>query len=525
MTEHKKFDTWHMFRDSRRHQYWRAAVVGLAAGAVALLFQKALELAESGRNQLLEYLHTTYPSTGWVVLPIIAAILGAFVGWMTVRFSPEAAGSGIPHVKGVLMHVRTLDWRRILPVKFLGGVLCIGTGFSMGREGPTVQMGAAVGKFIADILHAPPKAAPRLMACGAGAGLSAAFHAPLAGFIFTVEELQREFSSLTYAMALIAAVVADIVTTSIWGSDNAFHVTGFPAASLISLPVCVAVGLVAGLFGTGFNRSLLFAQVWTQRNVKAPAWVRAGLVGAIVGLVAWWLPEVIGGGHHTTQQMLQGTFAGSSSFTFLLVLFVGKFLLTLLCYLSGVPGGIFAPMLVMGASLGLVTGIGVHTVLPSIAPVPESFASIGMAAFFAAVVRAPLTGIVLVLEMTGDYHQLLPVLTGSMIAYLLSERLNTEPIYEALLANDLDRKKADIPAHREPILLEFVVQAESQMDGQRIMDIPIPKRCLFVTIARHGDEMLPQGDTVLRHGDHVTAVVSGSDSAESVVRLLALSKV
>ena len=520
----QEFQSWHVLRDRRRNQYVRAALVGLVAGGVALLFQQLLVVAEESRLELFEYLHHTYPGWGWVVAMLLGGTCGLFVGWMTSRFAPEAAGSGIPHVKACLMHAKTMSWWRVLPVKFLGGLLCIGSGFSLGREGPTVQMGAAIGRLLADVLKVPAKAAPRLMACGAGAGLAAAFHAPLAGFIFTIEELQREFSTLTYVMALIAAVVADIVATSFWGSDNVFQASGFPAAPLSSLPVCALIGVVAGVFGTGFSRSLLYFQRVAVGAEKLPPWARAGAVGMVVGLAAWSLPSLAGGGHEITKQMLHGDAAGVEFIGFLVLLFAGKFLLTILCYAAGVPGGIFAPMLVMGASMGMLAGITVTGYFPSMASIPESFVAIGMAAFFAAVVRAPITGIVLVLEMTGDFHQLLPLITGSLFALVVAERLGTPPIYDALLHADASRAEPDVPAHREPVLLEFVVQEGSEMDGQAIKEIPLPARCLFVTIARQGNDILPNGDTVLQKGDHITAVLSGAGAGEAVVRLLPLSK-
>jgi CIC family chloride channel protein len=524
LSDEKQLRSWNVLRERRRHQYWRAALVGLGAGCIALLFQESLHLAEDLRHSLLTYLHQDHARWGWIVLPLIAASAGMLAGWLTSRFSPEAAGSGIPHVQGVLMHVNTLNWRRVLPVKFIGGVLCIGAGFSLGREGPTVQMGAAVGKLVADVLQVPAKAAPRLMACGSGAGLAAAFHAPLAGFIFTVEELQREFSSLTYTMALIAAVAADIVTTSVMGTGNAFHATGFPAASLAALPACIAAGALAGLCGAGFNKSLLYLRQQSQKHITAPAWARAGVAGLIVGLALWWFPDLGGGGHGIAERMVHGDIEGLTATNFLLMLFVGKFALTLVCYLAGVPGGIFAPMLVMGASLGLLSGALASFVLPAMVPIPQSLAAIGMAAFFTAVVRAPLTGVVLVLEMTGDWQQLLPLLTASMVAYALSERLGVVPIYEALLSADMAQRQPDVPAHREPVLLEFLVQEESKMDGRKIKELPLPERCLFVTITRHGESHLPDGDFVLHRGDHITAVISGKEASASVVRVLSMSK-
>jgi CIC family chloride channel protein len=519
----KKLNSWRALEESRRHQYWRAALVGLLAGGIALFFQKLLQIAEQWRGDLLVFLHIEHGNWGWLVLPLLAGGIGAFVAWMTSRFAPEAAGSGIPHVKAVLLHATQMSWKRVVPVKFVGGILAIGAGFSLGREGPTVQMGAAMGKLLADVLKVPPKATPRLEACGAGAGLAAAFHAPLAGFIFTVEELQREFSSLTYAMALIAAVVADIVTTSFWGTANAFHAPGFDHLPMSALPVCVVVGFVAGITGTGFNKSLLYFQGFVRDHVKLPPWQRAGLIGVAVGLIAWWLPELTGGGHNVAQALLH---SGESHPTvqFLLVLFVGKFLLTLLCYMAGVPGGIFAPMLLIGASLGTLFGVATTSIAPWIVEHPASMAAIGMAAFFSAVVRAPLTGVVLVLQMTGDWNQLLALLTAAMVAYLVSEKLKAEPIYEALTAVEVGRANPDIPMQREPILLEFVVQQESPMDGQAIKDLPLPERCLFVTITRQGEDLLPSGLTTLHRGDHVTAVLSGPDPSASILRVLALSK-
>jgi CIC family chloride channel protein len=520
----KTLVSWRALEESRRHQYWRAALVGLGAGGVALLFQQMLVLAEEFHLHTLARLQETTGSWGWLIVALTTGAIGAFTGWLTARFAPEAAGSGIPHIKGVLAHANTLTWKRLLPVKFIGGILSIGSGFSLGREGPTVQMGAAVAKLIAERLKVPPKATPRLIACGAGAGLAAAFHAPLAGFIFTVEELQREFSSLTYAMALIAAVVADIVATSIWGSGNAFHAEGFPVLPLTALPVCIALGLLAGLAGTVFNKGTLKMQALVRERVKLPAWQRAGLIGIVVGITAWHLPELIGGGHATAESILHGTDPAISSLGFLLVIFVGKILLTMLCYMAGVPGGIFAPMLLMGASLGLMFGIVTSSVFPEVVPIPSSLAAVGMAAFFAAVVRAPLTGIVLVLQMTGDWDQLLALLTAAMVAYLISEKFKTEPIYEALLSADLRQTEREAPVHREPVLLEFLVQEGSSMDGKVIKDLALPARCLFVTITRQGNDILPSGDTTLHRGDHITAVLSGADPSSSVIRLLAQSK-
>lgn len=501
---------WRVVLHEHRHlQFARAVLVGLGAGILAVLFQYALTAAEVTRTALLHRMHA-FPWWGWLVLPIVGGSSAGIAGWMTGRYAPEAAGSGIPHIKGVLMHVRVLNWRRLLPVKFLGGVLAIGAGLSLGREGPTVQMGSAVGKAIGELMHLPRRSRGQLIAAGAGAGLAAAFNAPLAGFIFVIEELQRELSPLTYGTALIAAVVADIITRTFTGQLPSFHIHGYPMPPLSALPLFAVVGVIAGLMGVAFNRSLL----WTLRRFHAwkrmPRWARPALVAVLAGLLAWWLPQAIGGGHSTGEALLRGQYAAAGFFGFLLLLFIAKFLLTVVSYGSGVPGGIFAPLLVLGALVGLMTGQLGGMVLPSVAHTTAAFAVIGMAAAFAAIVRAPLTGIVLILEMTNNYEQLFPLLVACMIAFLVAERLYNKPIYEALLEYDLERTGyVTHPQSAEPVTMELAVEPHSPMDGHRVRDLGLPEGCLLVMINRGGREIVPAGATALQAGDHVTVFVAG----------------
>ncbi len=512
-----------VLHEHRRLQFARAALVGLGAGLLAVLFQYALVAAEGARTVLLHRLHA-FPWWGWLVLPVLGGACAGMAGWLTARVAPEASGSGIPHIKGVLMHVRVLDWRRLLPVKFIGGVLAIGAGLSLGREGPTVQMGAAVGKAIGEWMHLPRRSRGQLIAAGAGAGLAAAFNAPLAGFIFVIEELQRELSPLTYGTALIAAVVADIVTRTLTGQFPSFHITGYPMPSLAALPLFAVLGVLAGLMGVAFNRSLL----WTLRQfhgwTKMPRWARPALVAVLAGLLAWWLPQAVGGGHGTAEALLRGEYAAVGFLGFLLLLFAAKFVLTVLSYGSGVPGGIFAPLLVLGALVGLMTGQVSGLAFPAFAHTPAAFAVIGMAAAFAAIVRAPLTGIVLILEMTNNYEQLFPLLVACMIAFLVAEHLHNKPIYEALLEYDLHRTGfIEHPQSVEPVTLELAVEPHSAMDGRRVRDLGLPEGCLLVMITRAGREIVPSGGSRLQAGDHVTVFVTG-DAPQACALATGLAK-
>lgn len=498
-----------LMRHRGRMQYLRAGLVGLLSGLVAVLFQWSLAAAEQSRTNALLWLKD-YPLWGWAVLPILGGAAGAAAGWLTTRFAPEASGSGIPHVKAVLLHLRPLYWKRLLPVKFAGGVLSIGGGLSLGREGPTVQMGAAVAQAVASVLKLPRRAHSQLIACGGGAGLAAAFNAPLAGFIFVIEELQRELSSITYGMALVSTVTAVVVTRSFTGELPSFHISGYPSPPLTALPLFGIVGLLAGILGIAFSRGLVWALAFFRGIHGVPRWLLPGLVGAAAGLVAWYLPEAVGGGHLAAEALLRGDFASPSFIWFVLILFGVKFALTVFSYGSGAPGGIFAPMLVLGALLGLFVGQISALGLGGSQQETAAFAVVGMAAFFSSVVRAPLTGIVLILEMTANYEQLFPLLIACLTAYLVAEQFGDKPIYEALLDGDLRRGSGVVPEVKEPVLVDIVVEPDSSMDGRQVRDLGLPAGCLLVTVKRAGREIAPSGQTRLRPGDQVTFIVAGA---------------
>ncbi len=426
---------------SRRFHFMRAAAVGLLAGGVAVAFQLSLDAAENGRIALLSAMRH-FPAWGWSILPVLCALCGAAAGYLTEHYAPAAAGSGIPHIRAVLAGKRTLDWRRIFPVKFIGGVLALGSGFSMGREGPTVQLGASAGAALSDTLKLDPHSKRNLIASAAGAGLGAAFNAPLAGFIFVIEELQREISSLTLVSALIASVISVAVSRIFTGQLPSFHIRDYSLPPLTALPLFAVMGLVAGYAGVIFNRTLIWGVKASQRT-KLPVWKKGMIVGAITGLAGWWLPDALGGGHRIAESILRGDFTSGSFTLFLFILLFGKFILTMLGYSSGLPGGIFAPLLVLGAIIGQLFGHVSAAMFPSVGTTPAAYAVVCMAAMFTSIVRAPLTGIVLILEMTGNQEQLFALCLTCLVAYLVAEHARCEPIYDSLLELDLERDKSE----------------------------------------------------------------------------------
>lgn len=495
-----------LLRESRRDHFRRAFAVGAMAAVLAVAFRFLLERAEDFRDLLLEYFHhgSLYGYLIFIVLPGMA-ILAKYI---TIRVAPEAAGSGIPHVKGTLLHVSSLHPLRLIVTKILGGVLAIGAGLSLGREGSTVHLGAAAGKLTGELLGVPRRSERHLVACGAGAGLAAAFNAPLSGFLFVIEELQRELSPVTYGTAFIAAIVADTITRLSYGQVLDFQIRSYAAPSLTYLPAFIVLGVCCGVVGVLFSRLLLFGLRSASQIPKRFSLVLPGAVALLGVGIALWVPTLVGTGHDLAEGILTGRFSFPSTLTFLALLLVVKLLHTVLSYSCGVPGGIFAPILVLGALLGSIFG---HVPLPADFTVlqPGAFAVIGMAGLFTAVVRAPLTGIVLVLEMTGNHEQLFALSTACLVSYLVAERLKQKPIYESLLEFDLQHSGIVSEDRGDPLLLESVVEPGSSADGATVRDLELFEGSLLVTVRRGGSELIPKGNTRLAAGDELIFLIAG----------------
>src|SRR5262245_25601056 len=415
----------------------RAAAVGFLAGGLAVAFRWAIYTVDQLRHWLLD---GGLGDWSFLAAPLLALAAGCLVGWLTVNYAPDAPGSGIPHVKEVLQGERTMSWRSILPVKFVGGALGIGTGLSLGLEGPTVQMGACAGQAVSEVTKADPESTRGLLANGSGAGLAAIFNAPLAGFIFTLEELRRPFSVSTYSSALVGVLCAVMVARALTGQLPSFAVRGFPPAPLATFPFVLLIGAVAGLLGVLFNRSLRGADRFGRRVRVLPRWCLPGVMGAVAGVLAWWVPGATGSGHETAQRLLSDDYeAGVVGLLGLLIL---KLATTATSYGSGAPGGIFAPMLMLGTILGTIVGKVASAWAPELSPTPVAFAVLGMAAMFTASVRAPLTGITLILEMTGEQGQLFDVSGACPPAYSVAAARGDPPIYDALVEDDRARRRA-----------------------------------------------------------------------------------
>ena len=405
-----------------------AFVLGGASGLVGALFRIALEWSDQFRGSTIDWAHR-HGLVGFAILVAISAIVTGLAARLVRKFAPQAKGSGIPNVEAVLRDEQPAPPLLLIPVKFLGGLLGIGAGLALGREGPTVQMGACIGQFMGTSLRRDRADVKALLAAGAGAGLATAFSSPLGGAVFVLEELVRRFDTRITITTLCASGSAIAVARLFLGNERDFQLPTLTDPGFGALPIFLVLGIVTGCLGIAYHHALLGALVAFERIGRGwPGEVRAGLVGALVGLIAWFGPGLVGGGDAITQR----TLTGADSMLVVLLVFLIRFGLGPVSYAAGTPGGLFAPMLVLGAQSGLVLGTLFYHFFPSFTAAPTALAVVGMAAFFTAVVRAPVTAIVLVTEMTGCFTLLLPMLLACFAAMAVTTLLRNPPIYDAL---------------------------------------------------------------------------------------------
>ena len=415
-------------------------VVGTLSGLVGGLFRLSLEQADIFRTLFLAWARAEN-ATGLLLVVVATAASTALAVWLVRRFAPQAGGSGIPHVEAVLHGEQPPAQFVLIPVKFVGGVLAIGCGLALGRDGPTIQMGASIAHTIGSLFRRDADDCRVLLAAGAGAGLAAAFNSPIAGAVFVLEELVRRFETRTAISALGASAGAIAVARLIHGDLPDFQLKAQPFPGFGTVPAHLALGVVVGILGVAYSHAILGALTVAERLSRWPAEARAVLVGAGVGLLAWIAPDLVGGGDAITQRALEG----AGSLTVIALIFAVRFALGPMSYAAGTPGGLFAPMLVLGAQAGIAFGrICVHW-LPGVAADPAAFGVVAMAAFFTAVVRAPITGIILATEITGSFTLLLPMLTSCFAAMLVPTMLHCPPIYDSL-HDRMPQRKGD-PAH------------------------------------------------------------------------------
>ena len=546
-------------------------LIGLIAGALISVFRLMLIGADRVRDLAGEYARGGAGRAVIIaaVLVVIAAVICALLGW-----EPEIAGSGIPQVEAELRGQKDMKWLCVIAGKMIGCALAIGGGLALGREGPSIQLGAMVGKGFSRAGHRLLTEERLLITCGAGAGLSAAFGAPLAGAIFALEELHRNFSAEVLLSTMAASAASDFVAANIFGLEPVFGIGVEHSLPLTQYWAVILLGIVLGFFGIIYNKTINLMQDTFDRigrvfaaaadklpggssynltdsklNVRGERVARMGkLVAAFAFafILLFVYPKALGSGSFLVEEISSGEFTLGA----LVVLLLIKFLFSTASFGSGSPGGIFLPLLVLGA----VTGGLCADVLALVGfdnRYITAMVIIGMAGYFSAIVRAPVTGVILITEMTGDFTCLLPLVLASLIAYLIPEYFRVEPIYTQLLhrsqrsakrkatgvvrnaayarrgsgAGSLNNypnnayARSGLTAQGRKTIIDAEVHIGSHMDGRSVMEFGLPMGTLIVSVIREGVEIIPDGHTILRGGDELEILTCESDveDAEAII--------
>ena len=535
MAAKRSLDKSYVVRNIRQKQRFKymlileGIAVGSIVGLVIALFRIMIVKADQAR-QMAVHLVKVKPIYAFAVLLVL--ILIAWILDKLIRFEPDISGSGIPQIEGELKGLEDQNWRKVLIAKFAGCVLAIGGGLALGREGPSIQLGGMIGKGFARRKNALLTEERMLMSCGAGAGLAAAFGAPLAGVLFALEELHKNFSAEVLVSTMAASAVADYIAVNIIGLRPVFDFDVEHRIPLRLYWAVVLLGVILGILGVLYNKLLDKMQDFFDRFDSK--FISIGIMLMISFLMMFIYPTVLGSGNNLVKVISDGKF----TLIALAILLVAKLLFSTGSFGTGTPGGIFLPLLVIGA----ITGGLYSTFLSTAFGVEEyyikGFVIIAMAGFFSAIVRAPITGVILITEMTGNFMTLLSLVSASLVAYVVADLLGGEPVYDQLM-HRRQRKKVEsgsgthdhdyladvysksdkkyvkkrISIRERKVVIDSSIHIGSMMDGHKVMELGLPEGSLIVSVMRDGKEIIPHGSTILNGGDDLEILCRLKDIA------------
>ncbi len=476
-------------------------LIGVVAGLFCVLYRLMLTQAEALAFGIYDFVGQNY---GYIPLLFIGlAVIGYLVGMLIERY-PLISGSGVPQVTATITGHMNGSWLSTLLAKLVGCTASIMAGLSLGRAGPSHQLVASVGQGVSDYFATSPTEKRIYIASGASAGLAAAFNAPLSGMVFILEAIFKYFSPVVLLSTMVAAISADFVSKLFFGMGSVFNFEITQSIPMGYYWLFLVLGVVLGLSGVVYNICLVQSQKIYTRLSKLPPRIRIIIPFLIAGVLGITFPLVLCGGNG-----IIGVLSISTSLSVLVVIFLVKFFFSMVSIGSGAPGGIFFPLLVLGATIGAIFSKIVIPFTPLDEVLFYNFVIIAMAGYFTAIVRAPLTGIVLLAEMTGSLSQLLPLIITSAVAYVVAEELGNKPIYESLMERLLaGHGIKTVSDEKNKILVETIVQYGSAIEGSAIQDLNFPARCLVVSIKRGEEDITPNGQTIIQGGDYLT-VLSG----------------
>jgi CIC family chloride channel protein len=480
------------------------AGAGLGAVAFRWLITGATQLFAGTQDYAGTHGHPAHPGLVWLgpwFIVLAPAIGGLLYGPLVSRFAREARGHGVPEVMYAVAQRGGRIAGRVAVVKALASALCIGSGGSVGREGPIVQIGSALGSWIGRFARVPEARLRTLVACGSAAGIAATFNAPIAGVMFALELLLRDFAAEAFGIVVLSAVTASVVGRAVFGNTPFLHLPPFSLVSPVEYGLYAGLGLVAGLVGILFTRILYAVEDVCDWAWRGPEWARPAAGGLLLGLVLLVLPQLYGVGYPVLQSGVEGRYA----LGFLLVLMLGKMVATSLTIGIGGSGGVFAPSLFIGAMLGAAFGGIAHAVIPAMTGPIGAYALVGMGAVFAGAARAPITAVLIMFELTGEYAIILPLMLAIVVASGISHWLSRDTVYTLKLR----RRGVDLQTHAGDWRLRTV----------RVEDV-----MLALPPALPADLALPQAARALLTGEHPVLPVIDRSRLLGVVSARAVSE-
>ncbi|NEC09611.1 chloride channel protein [Streptomyces sp. SID7909] len=489
-----------------------AVAVGAGAGAGSIVFRWCIEAFTrffSGHTDYASSPGSSHPHAAWLGpgFVVLAPVLGGLLyGPLVNRFAKEARGHGVPEVMVAVAQRGGRISPKVAVVKTLASALTIGSGGSVGREGPIVQIGSALGSTLGRVTKVTEGRMKLLVACGAAGGIAATFNAPLAGVFFAMELILGTFSVESFGATVLASVTASVIGRAAFGDTAFLDLPAFHVEHLAQYGLFALLGIVAGAVGVGFTRVLYAIEDACDWAWRGPEWLRPAVGGLALGLVLLALPEMYGVGYPVLQRATEGGYA----LGFLLLLMAGKMVATSVTIGIGGSGGVFAPSLFIGAMLGAAFGAAAGDVMPATAGAVGAYALVGMGAVFAGSSRAPITAVVILFELTGEYTIILPMMLAIVLATATSRVLSHETIYTLkLLRRGIDLSR---PAQGAPIGRQCVADVMEPLPRAVPANSPLSEASGLLSLSGHG--ALP----VLDEAGAYLGVVTARAAAEALAQ-------
>ncbi len=485
-----------------------ALVVGILTGAVVGLFRFGIEKTSGFWLHLFALAHQ---NLWWLLVIAIGFCLVGVIAGYFVKQQPHVGGSGIPEVKLELQGKLSVKWFPILWRKLIGGILVIGTGLFLGPEGPSLQLGSSIGQGVGEGFKQTKTNSRVLLATGAASGLSAAFGAPLSGALFVLEEVFHNFSPRVWLNALAGAIASNFVVSNFFGLKPSLAISynhSFPIGLYWHL---LLLGVVLGLIGHCYKLSLFSLKKVYQKITALPRWLHGLIPLAILMPIAYFWPLITGPGNRLILSLSKTiTTQGWITVGVLAFFFILRIVFSIVSYDSGLPSGIFLPILTMGALIGATYG----TLMVQLGLLPQklvvNLVIFSMAGLFAAIIRAPFTAIILITEMVGSLLHLMPLAVVAFIALLVDEMLGGRPIYDSL-ADAMQGKNGVAKASGHEDQLTVPVYESSRLVDEKVADVAWPKDTLVKMIRRGSEEIIPHGQTKIAAGDMLVLAVDSNE--------------